>query len=95
MPRELRAFLAVTSGAAAQRRDAYLRRVDFFTEVFTHLFTRRAQVGVRRYRGAAGTAIARDRGISGYDSRNILSVPIYADVAPPPGLARSLAIQWI
>lgn len=66
-------------------------RLAAATAIYERFLTRWAVVGYRRYRGAAAAAVARSRGITGRDSRDILSVPRYGYVRPPGGLAEFLA----
>jgi len=93
--REVRAFIETTRAASAAR---YRRRqgfLDLLESAFTSALTERRVVGYRRYRGGAAVSQARARGVQGFSSNRIFSVPIYRDVPPPPGLARALAFQLI
>lgn len=88
---QLRATISIGQGLYRIRQAERTRAVEFLTNVYQNLLTRRGVVGYTRYRGAAAHAIARARGIRYGSLDGILNVPRYGTIAPPAGLARALA----
>lgn len=94
--REIRSLIAVQRAAHGIRYQAIQAEIARLTRAIEGALTRRVIVGYRRYRGPAALEAGRRYFGDAYrGGPGIVAIPRYETRAPPPGLARALAIQLI